>query len=292
MFNMNNLLQLKGEFQQRSRTPNFGPPKLPTGKEVHIEHLNKLRKNLVDLVDFWKNKNIISGALVSIYYDDIIAKSNRVKGFFSTPSKTPDSSIVGARFTEDGTKHIITHYLDKDIIANTIKKIEIAIEVVDNEFNKVCTEDSIESAGKNSDFQKKINKYDISKKDFLNMVVDASHIEKIAVYENSDIITTDSIVTLYTTNLTAKEIMQKIGVDLLNAKVIDETTLVLNADEFSILNEKAPYLISMSVNDISELSLEKIISGKDEKFEIPDPKDEPTIGVIDTMFDKSVYFSK
>ena len=48
----------------------------------------------------------------------------------------------------------------------------------------------------------------------------------------------------------------------------------------------------MAVSDISKLELEEVNEFKKITHKIPAPTNEPTIGVIDTMFDNRVYFSK
>ena len=57
--------------------------------------------------------------------------------------------------------------------------------------------------------------------------------------------------------------------------------------------EKAPYLVAMSTVNLSELSPDDFIQEYNQEImSIPSPTIEPTIGVIDTLFDKSVYFSE
>ena len=40
---MNNILQLKGQFQKRKAPSGFGPTNLPKGKSVSAEHVLKLK---------------------------------------------------------------------------------------------------------------------------------------------------------------------------------------------------------------------------------------------------------
>ncbi len=42
---MNNILQLKGQFQNRNAPSGFGPTNLPKGKSVSVEHVLKLKIN-------------------------------------------------------------------------------------------------------------------------------------------------------------------------------------------------------------------------------------------------------
>ena len=49
----------------------------------------------------------------------------------------------------------------------------------------------------------------------------------------------------------------------------------------------------MVSSDLSKVTLNDIgLAQEIASIEIPDPVNEPTIGVIDTLFDESVYFSK
>ena len=76
---MNNILQLKGQFQKRKAPSGFGPVNLPKGKSVSVEHVLKLKKQLQDIVLFWSKEKIIKGALVSVHYRKVVAKSNRIQ---------------------------------------------------------------------------------------------------------------------------------------------------------------------------------------------------------------------
>ena len=60
-----------------------------------------------------------------------------------------------------------------------------------------------------------------------------------------------------------------------------------------VLFEKAPYLVSMATEDLSKLTPGDFIEEYQEGIlHVPAPSIEPTIGVIDTLFDKSVYFGE
>ena len=48
----------------------------------------------------------------------------------------------------------------------------------------------------------------------------------------------------------------------------------------------------MAVTDISKFEKESFEDGEKSSISIPHPGNEPTIGVIDTMFDETVYFSE
>ena len=132
---MNELLQLKGKFFQKSNNSKPGPSNLPKGEYVKIDHLRNLDRQLLDLQSFWNNEKYLNGALISVFYKDVVAKSRRVKGFLSKGAQTSNSSIVGAKFT-DGKKrkHIITHYITKEILSETINRIKESIKIVSEKF--------------------------------------------------------------------------------------------------------------------------------------------------------------
>lgn len=108
---MNDILSLKGSFVQKSNDSRPGSPKLPAGSSVSIFDIDSLISYLLEMDRFWDAQNILNGGLISVYYTRIIAKSNRIKGFLAVGSQLPNSTIVGAKFSDDKTKHIITHYI-------------------------------------------------------------------------------------------------------------------------------------------------------------------------------------
>lgn len=49
---MNDILQLKGPFEQKSNTSTPGAPKLMSGKTVDVKKLVSLKNDLIEMVDF------------------------------------------------------------------------------------------------------------------------------------------------------------------------------------------------------------------------------------------------
>jgi len=102
-----------------------------------------------------------------------------------------------------------------------------------------------------------------------------------------------SIITIYKTDVATKDLLNEIGIDMINAKVIDDTTIRLDPDEIKLLKENAPYLIAMEVHDLRKVTPEEVQACSDPRVtQIPPPKQEPTIGVIDTPFYEEVYFGQ
>lgn len=96
---MNSILQLKGRFEQRSNRSRPGSPKLPKGKSVSASHLRELEKQLERILVYWTENKDIRGALVSVHYKHIVAKSNRLKILLSENGKSPTESIRGAKLS-------------------------------------------------------------------------------------------------------------------------------------------------------------------------------------------------
>lgn len=102
-----------------------------------------------------------------------------------------------------------------------------------------------------------------------------------------------SIITLYNTHTDTKMLFENIGIDILKSRILDNQTVFLDENQLQILFEKAPYLVSMATEDLSELSPEDFIQEYQQgTLYMPSPTIEPTVGVIDTLFDKRVYFGE
>ena len=76
---MNNILQLKGRFEQRPNTSKPGPAVLPKGKSVSASHIRTLKTQLEAILQHWTEHKEIAGALVSVHYKHVVAKSNRLR---------------------------------------------------------------------------------------------------------------------------------------------------------------------------------------------------------------------
>ena len=295
---MNNVLQLKGTLNKRKSGGRPGPPNMPNrkGASVDVARLDKLKSDLVVLSSFWENVTLIDGALVDVHYTTVVAKSNRISEIFCAGEKQKSNdSIVGARFIDADTskpKHIITHYISTSIIKDSVNKLELCKNILNTEYGGEIKHDDITKI-KSKDI--KFKEYGISETAFLNVVVDSYYVSSFDLPKNSANATGEQLITLYKTNEDAVDVLKKIGIDTLG-KGLSETTLLLYPDDIKTLQDKAPYLIAMAVENISELSLEDIVaspgSAEHDIPRIPDPENEPVVGVIDTLFDSRVYFSK
>ena len=289
---MNSILQLKGQFEQQSGNPGGGKRNLPVGRYVEAKHVFELIDDLKSLQVYWKKHSLIKGALISVYYTGVVAKSNRIRALLCKGASDPNDSIRGAKFAgdPDHIRHVFTYYVGLDVISNTIDRLTIVGDIIKHDYNGKIQYSDIEALNKGE----KRYKYQaqLAKTNFVNAVVDAFYVQKFSV----DFAETDedgeAIVTLYKTDVKTEEIFRAIGIDYLNAKQIDENTILLRPDEIARLKENAPYLIAMKVRDLREIPVEDSVMNDSGVVQIPSPKQEPIIGVIDTPFSKDVYFKE
>lgn len=290
---MNNLIQLKGRFQTRQNNSTVGPANIPAGKTVSLEHIEKLVAQLAEIQKYWENDNTIEGALISVHYIGIVAKSNRIKSILMNGKFAPNDTIVGAKFNWEKNsenkviqKHVFTHYLATESIEANIQKLQKAISIMKEYYGETISQKQIEEIHKGNYPVK-----DPSKSAFANILVDSYYVDYFAVDTVSEEMVDDSLITLYKTVYDTKALLRKLGIDVTNAKMVDDTTLKLSKEEISRLIDRAPYLIAMSVIDFSQIpKVEVLDESADYEIGIPSPTNEPIIGVIDTQFDERVYF--
>ncbi len=288
---MNNILELKGRrFVQASKSSGSGGAVMNSKKVVVSEQLIRLRAKIGQIEEFWKHeKKPFEGVLISVHYNKIVAKSNRISGLFK--GEDSNLAIVGAKFNQEKSKHIITYFLD-------IKDLEKSIELL-TKTNDVLTARFKEGLNKATFDDKKImdkipfkQQFSISKSVFKQVVADVSYIDDFEIEKETGQLK-QSIITLYDTRTDARMLFKNIGIDILTSRILDNQTVFLDENQLKLLFEKAPYLVSMATEDLAELSPEDFIQEYQQSIlQISSPSIEPTIGVIDTLFDKRVYFSE
>ncbi len=287
---MNNVLELKGKrFIQASKTGSGGGASMNSKKIVTREQLLRLIKSISQIKEFWKQeKRPFEGILISVHYNKIVAKSNRIAGLFK--GKDSNYAIVGAKFNKEKTKHIITYFLDMKDLDESIELLLKTSDII-----KVKFQNGIDKV--TFDDRKKIDKipfsrFSITKSTFKQVVADVSYIDDFEV-EMATPQLKQSIITLYNTHTDTKMLFKNIGIDILKSRILDNQTVFLDENQLQILFEKAPYLVSMATEDLSELSPEDFIQEYQQgTLYMPSPTIEPTVGVIDTLFDKRVYFGE
>lgn len=298
---MNNILQLKGRFEQRPNTTKPGPAILPKGKSVSSDHIRALQGQLEGILKHWSEHKEIAGALVSVHYKHVVAKSNRLRILLAESSKSPVDSIRGAKFVwetdengEEIQKHVFTHYISLKALEKAITLLKNTAEIIDAGYEGEITSKDTEriAAIKEFPFHEII-----AKSSMLRVVLDCHYVESFNIDRVDESITEESIITIYRTSIETKALLRKFGINIYDDRIIDETTLRLNRDEIQILLNKASYLIAMNVTDLAQLTKDDILQGEEDddyfpELPIPHPQNEPVVGVIDTQFNTDVYFSE
>ena len=254
---MNNVLELKGKrFVQASKSGNGGGPAMNSKVVVTIQQIQSLISKLNQIHEFWiKESRPFQGILISVYYNKIVAKTNRISGIFK--GKDSNYSIVGAKFNPEKTKHIITYFLSIDDLTYSIDSLNKVYEVLLSNFKDGITNTIFDN---NIGIDKiDFKKYSLSKSLFKQIVADVSYIETFEV-EKAIQPFKDSIITLYNIGMDTKQLFQKIGIDILKSRILDNTTVFLDKNQAKVLFEKAPYLVSMATENFSDLLPEEFIS--------------------------------
>lgn len=117
---MNNVIELKGKkFGQSSKRSGGGGVSMNGHMSINHSHVNSLQKKMETIVTFWDNESRpFSGVLISVHYNKIVAKSNRIGGLFK--GNKSNFAIVGAKFNDNKNRHIITYFLDATDLSKSI----------------------------------------------------------------------------------------------------------------------------------------------------------------------------
>lgn len=296
--NVNSILQLKGRFDQRANPSKPGNPELPKNASIKAVYIRRLESQLQDILTYWKQHTEINGALISVHYKHIVAKSNRLCALLSYPGHQPSDSIRGAKFAweinGDGMtvqKHVFTHYIPLSAITKATDFLNVTADIIERhysgEIKKVDT-DKINSA--NFAYSRQI-----APSNFVKVLRDCWYVERFDIDRVNEEVEDEQIITLYQTDVDTKQLLAKFGIHIVDDRILDSTTVRLYPDEVNRLIHKADYLISMSVTDLSKLTRDDILKealpeDAAEDILIPRPSNEPIVGVIDTQFNETVYF--
>ncbi len=287
---MNNVLELKGQrFVQASKGGSGGGPAMNSKVIVTSQQLLKLKDKILQIQKYWNSENKpFNGVLISVYYNKIVAKSNRISGLFK--GENSNSAIVGAKFNAKKDKHIITYFLNSDDLTRSVDLLIQSNNILElffkNGISKTIFDDKYAFNRIN------FSSLNMTKTTFKQVIADVSYIDDFEV-EMASKPFKESIITLYDTKTDAKQLLKNIGIDILSSCLLDNRTVFLDENQAKILFEKAPYLVSMATENLSNLSPEDFIKDSVQgMMYIPSPGIEPTIGVIDTLFDNSVYYNE
>lgn len=286
---MNDVLLLKGKFETKTPPDNLVVMrKLSKGESVSSEHIDLLLIQLKTLISFWEDHPLLDNILVDIRYKRVIPKSCRIKDLFKANCS---ECIVGARFIQDDiSKHVFTYRFSREILKTGIERLIACKKFIDNQCKDgICKPEDIERIRK---YKSRTKIEGLSKTTLISCIVDCFNVEGIGKEKSAKEIDKNALVSIYDTGMDSIELLKKIGINIPENRIMEKTTLLLFPDEMTLLNNNAPYLIAMATTDISQYTYEKIFKKHQISRTIPEPNGEPIIGVIDTLFDTKVYFSK
>ncbi|EFF41208.1 S8 family peptidase [Mycoplasmopsis alligatoris] len=232
-----------------------------------------------------KWKKVFKGVLLSVEHNKIIPKSSRINTIFS--GKNSNQKIVGIKYNESKSKHIITYYLDIKYIIETINSLKDVSNILKKFFPSGINSIKFkELKSLNIIFSKSLK--NLSR--FKGILVDISCIEsfKIILYDKKP---DNNILTFFKTEVDLNTLLKEIGIVTYNGSILDQTVF-LKPNELEKVFKEIPYLVSMSTKDTNEFFYNNTTLTLAPVIKIPDPENEPIIGVIDTLFDTSVYFNK
>ncbi len=290
---MNNLVCLRGKLNHRTRIAGQGMANIPKGSSISSDRILNLYDNLLKILDYWQHDNELGfKPLVDVHYTKIVAKTNRISNIFDYKGASSNDAIRGARFSSSANpKHIITYCISIDCIKSAVEKISKCLSIVQRIFGGEIGSDGICGLFRGGKLFT-----ELSKSAFAGIIKDLFYIERFSV-PNAGIsasIKNDTLVSIYDTGISYEELISKIGFENEKFDRFDEFTWLLTPGQYSKLVDSAGFLISMSTEDISNYNVGTVVDkiGVSSGLSIPEPSNEPVIGVIDTLFSNNVYFSK
>ena len=290
---MNDLLELNGELE-KSRFTGSVVISLPSNTTILSRNIGEYKKQLEELYNFWKGNKIVDGSLISVFYCRTIPKSGRISRLLSIGSEESNSYVRGVRFDDSGNKHIITYYIKLHVLKKIIDRLNILSSLLDDLFNGKIDNMNFELIDKYEVIIK--TKYNMSKsivKTFLRDLVD---IEKFGLLRNKKVdLKNSGYITLFSIDKDIEQLLSELGISNTEYTLFDFDTIYTgNSSVLSKIKSNADYLISMTMPDLATYDTDKF--NKIDPFfdfsSFPNPTNEPTIGVIDTLFSDDVYFRK
>lgn len=297
---MNSLIRLTGDFQT-ARGSQPGPATLPTKGLVSTEKIRHIRKSLETALNKWPKDAIVKDILVSVEYRQIVAKSNRIREMLSGgKGQEPEQSIRGASYLDfngESPRHLMTHYVPEKTILTTIDNLRECEKIINNHFGGLMNADKMVDLVKNDALKHKWNtnvSSMLTRSRFGQLIRDCYYVNEFRIEKPPAAKNESTIVTLFETEKEPQDLFEELHIDVSPANLLENSAL-LNKEQYRTLLERAPYLVAMSVVDLSSYApMNEENTATPAVSKLPDlPTDEPIIGVIDTPFEENYppYFS-
>ncbi|WP_304425518.1 S8 family peptidase [uncultured Adlercreutzia sp.] len=281
---MNNLLALTGGMRGKRRKGG-GALTMNKTDALSWKKVQRFRESLLEALSAWPDNAIVADVLLDVYYDAVVPKSSRAKLLLKELCVDEIHGIVGARYGwhEEGPHHILTYYLTRGAVRETIDKLSTAIEWLQVHFpDDVLRRNEFAQIG-----SELVPPQDYSPSCFKQLLHDCIHLEYAAVPDYEGQVDGVSLVSIFPTEVLAGEVLSFDNPLERRYAVVDDTTLLLAPHQFAELVATAPYLVTMTSSDSYDIGWEDGEWEDPLPFEVPEPDGEPTVGVIDTVFSES-----
>ncbi len=307
---MNNLICISGKITGSTQAVSGGGYSIVDKQYVTVADVMSVKKHLESAIEDWQNiPYTFCDPIISVRHCRVIPKSKRIQGLFKIPGRSINTAIVGAHFenSSEMPKHVMVYRLPVDVLLKSIDKLDQLISTLNSVFDGRINSDQMKllfiRRSNDSELRKEernkfvedINKTGLSASVFGQLIQDVSSIESIFIDKETKEISEPSFVSLYETGLSLKNLLSQLDLPLSTTCLGSDTdgyALQLTPAQYQKLVSKYPYLISMSLVDISTMVPEVSNHSYDMTFDIPEPGNEPIVGVIDTDFDDEVPFAK
>lgn len=241
-------------------------------------HLSNLLIQLEKIKDYWGSRPYeLEGYLVQANFSTIISKSKRIQKLFNGDKKMRGAHF---RYSDSGDRRVPKHSMvflfnDEKDIEQVINKIKSVLLDVDNEFDGIIDNQNFNRIDKCMFGNSYTKEYNIS------LALELCRVESFSFPDNHDKVDVQSLVHFY---VDPTKIFELLGIRTLKSSIFNNTVL-LNKEDINRIIEEAPYFVASTYNEIiSQPNTNSYIT--DKKFpELPEPTNEPTIGVFDTPFD-------
>lgn len=292
---MNNVLEVKVRYNREKNKQASFYKNLSAKGEVSIEQIDSLIGDLESIIHYYQTvPKYIDGLLIDVHHNTIIPKSKRLQVLLKPDKKSADETIVGARFSEEPDKpenHIITYYVDVQTVQSSIEHLLEAKRFIRERLNGCAKSKNFNEPNVKLSYDGYGNKAKLRSVITECAVIDHFAVPSITASEEKDTL----LLTFFQTEKNPRDIMRllKINPAYFEYSTYGKDTISVPRNIYSTLHANIPYLISMVSSDLSRYTLEsKSHSTHIISRSIPHPSNEPTIGVIDNLFDVSVYFSE
>ena len=187
---MNNVLQVKLTFNNEGNDQKPGARNLRSKASVSVEKIDELINSLKYVQQYYSIITpIVSGVLVDVRYNDIIAKSSRIRELLKPERIDINKTVRGARFSDDSKGeecHIITHYVPRKVIEDAIHKLELTRSFVEKELSGKAEPNNFNEIWNQNERKKIVPiknhtyvEYGETKNLIRNMIVDCSVVDSI-----------------------------------------------------------------------------------------------------------------